>query len=145
MSTNPFCPQYTAAQQHRIAAGRASLLARWRAAPYREGQPTTFGVVHDSEQLDGERLIDVFVASPAAPRFSEAWRREVETNGAFAVEHGARRFTLLVEHRYYLEQQRLPVSVDGACASRAALQAVAAVAVLYAAFLVGASGPTSAL
>ena len=132
MVNNPYCPQYTDSQRERVESARQRLLARWRDERFRRGQPSGFAIVHESTDVDGDRLVDVFVAAPASSRFSGEWQREVDECAAtIDVEHGTRRFSLVVSHKHYLDGRR--PSMDASCAARSFIHVCAAALFVYAA------------
>jgi hypothetical protein len=134
MTTNPYRPQYTETQSRRVETERQRLLKHFNTL--RDGQPTQFQVVYEGEVIENDRLVDEFVAAPASAQFSDQWRRELDSHArVFHVEHGARRFSVLVDHKHYLNQSLVPVSIDAGCASASALQVAMAVALLYAAMM----------
>jgi len=132
MTTNPYRPQYTETQRRRVELARQRLLKHFNTL--RDGQPTQFQVVYEAEVIENNRLVDEFVAAPAAAQFSDQWRREFDSHArVFHVEHGARRFSVLVDHKHYLNQSLVPISVDVACVTAATLQVSVALVLFYAA------------
>lgn len=137
MATNPYRPTYTDSQRRRVESARRALLERWNASKtLRDGQPAGFAVTHEEEALDGDRLVDVFRASPASPRFSDAWKRELhEHDTTMSVEHSTRAFRVMVAHSHYLSTSLWHAMVpDAQCMSSSAVQLLVAAALVYVAF-----------
>ena len=113
--SNPYAPKYTADQDLRVRNGRKQLLERWAADKFSAGQPRSFRLEHRTSEIDRSgQLLDVFRASNCSAAFTGVWDAELRRLG-FSVEHGARIFEVRVPHQYYLDQRRLPCSVDARC------------------------------
>jgi len=136
MSTNPYRPKYTETQRRRVASARTALIERF--GRLTTGQPANFQVMHVGEVLEDGRVFDELMAMPAARSFTDEWRALVDRVPEFRVEHGARRFTVLVDHSYYLKSGVVPIEVTSSCVASLAVQCILAGVFLCAAIKLGA-------
>ena len=116
-------PVYTPDQARRVREGRAALLARWNAPPFKVPPPAmaaNFAVENggddDVERTDAGDFIDVYTAKAAPERFPDVWAAETARPG-FDLTHTRRGFHVYVPHSHYLRARWCCMSVDCACAA----------------------------
>lgn len=131
--SNPYKPTYTSTQTALVERERKRLGERWSGDEFKKDQPRTFIIQFSHEELDGERLVDVFEARSASSSFSDTWRRETDSH-SFSIEHGSRSFSVRVPHAYYLAQRRLPITVDASCLALTSVQTIGALLLVGAAY-----------
>lgn len=133
---NPCRKVYTEDEKWRVEQGANQLLARWNTPPFTTGQPDGFRVRTGDLVMEGDQLLQEFVARPAAPALTAAWDRELRALG-LTPEHGDRQFAVFVPHHLHLRRRLLPMSHDAACLTQSLLHALVAAALLYLALLLG--------
>ena len=139
MSVNPAWAPTTPYQDAVREQGRAALLARWRSSAFVRTQPPGFSIGFHSAELTADDVhVDVFRATNAPSRFPDVYAADVRAHN-FTVEHGAASFCILVPHTYYYRRRWLCMSVDCGCVATSAAYTAAAAALLWLAYLIGAS------
>ena len=102
------------AEQRVVTDGREILMRLWSKAPYTDGQPSNFELEYHDTLISAQGCIDRFRSESAADAPSSTWAQQ-RLKSCIDYKVNTSTMTVLVPHKYYFDQLRVPLWCNGTC------------------------------